>query len=353
MILVGDKGSKRTGFLQKAAGELGLPLQLVSWQELEQNHRYDIFSRQGAAGKIDPPSYSVVKLSEMEGQLARFQKNLRRLEQAGGTYLNAPSAILTLLDKRVSKERLQEQQLPTTTLLPVCPKTPEELFAWLEQHRVTSVFIKPRFFSGAAGVMAFRRHLRSGRMSAYTSCYLDGDELVNTKTMYQLHRPEELLPMLERLLRMDCVIERWYPKEQWEGKSFDLRIVYQFHHIAYIVVRRSDGPITNLQLNNQAMSVRDLGLNNWEREALNELCRRAVSCFPGLNMAGIDVMLDRGSRQPRIIEMNGQGDLIYQDIYGENRIYREQCQWALGRLQSLSGNEEGRNGSRGSENQYG
>ena len=52
----------------------------------------------------------------------------------------------------------------------------------------------------------------------------------------------------------------------------------------------------------------------------------AADCFPGLRCAGIDILLERGSLKPRIIEMNAQGDLIYQDIYHENIIYRRQAE---------------------------
>ena len=43
-------------------------------------------------------------------------------------------------------------------------------------------------------------------------------------------------------------------------------------------------------------------------------------------MAGIDVLLEKGTMKPYIIEINGQGDLIYQDIYDENRIYKRQIE---------------------------
>ena len=43
-------------------------------------------------------------------------------------------------------------------------------------------------------------------------------------------------------------------------------------------------------------------------------------------LAQIDILLERGSLRPRIIEMNGQGDLIYQDIYEKNVIYRHQAE---------------------------
>ncbi len=54
------------------------------------------------------------------------------------------------------------------------------------------------------------------------------------------------------------------------------------------------------------------------------LCRDAMKLFPGLLSAGIDILLEKGTLRPRIIEINGQGDLIYQDIYAENTIYKQQ-----------------------------
>ena len=55
-----------------------------------------------------------------------------------------------------------------------------------------------------------------------------------------------------------------------------------------------------------------------------------MTLFPKVNVAGLDVMLDKKTGKPRIIEINGQGDLLYQDIYGENRIYREQIMKMIG-----------------------
>ena len=51
-----------------------------------------------------------------------------------------------------------------------------------------------------------------------------------------------------------------------------------------------------------------------------------MDCFPGLRSAGIDILLEKGSLRPRIIEMNAQGDLIYQDIYNHNVIYGHQAE---------------------------
>ena len=200
----------------------------------------------------------------------------------------------------------------------------------MKEKRCYSVFVKPRYFSGAAGVTAFRVHPVNEKMRVYTSCRMDDNRLVNTKKMVVLEDRQEIIFFMEQLLKICCIVERWYPKAEFKGKSYDLRVVYQFGHIAYIVVRQSGGPITNLHLNNHAMDIKRLGLSQEKLQEIEEVCKEAMEVFPGLNMAGIDILLEKGTLRPLIIEMNGQGDLIYQDIYGENLIYSEQIEKMLG-----------------------
>ena len=94
---------------------------------------------------------------------------------------------------------------------------------------------------------------------------------------------------------------------------------------AFLLARLSKGPITNLHLNNHPMEVSGLGLPGRVQKEAAELCRRAMDCFPGLSGAGIDLLPERGRLSLRVIEMNAQGDLMYQDIFHENRIYRHQA----------------------------
>ena len=96
------------------------------------------------------------------------------------------------------------------------------------------------------------------------------------------------------------------------------------------MARRSKGPITNLQLNNCALKVKELGLSEETMESIRQVCSQAMRLYPGLSMAGIDILLDKQGRNPKVIEMNGQGDLIYQDIFNENRIYKQQIKWMAG-----------------------
>ena len=159
---------------------------------------------------------------------------------------------------------------------------------------------------------------------AYTSCCVRGDELVNTKTIYRLEGKEEIRQLLRAVLSLGAIVERWHPKASYRGKSYDLRVVWQFGAISFIVARQSSGPITNLHLNNSPLSWRELGLSDSLLAETSQLCGEAMKLFPGLSMAGIDILLEKGGKQPRIIEINGQGDLIYQDIFHENTIYKRQ-----------------------------
>lgn len=322
MILIGEEGSKRTDYMKKAAAGLDTRLEVIGWDALLKG--IDLRQFEGAAVKIDPPSFQTVHLSDMQKHLEKYRDVLQSLAQAECRFLNPPGSIWQLLDKRETKLLLQGQGIPVTQMFSEDIRTSEQLLERMERKHCYSVFVKPRYFSGAAGVAAFRIHPVSGKMKLYTSCRTEGKQLVNTKKLFALDDRREILPLLNQLLLLDCVVERWHPKADFQEKSFDLRIVFQFGHVAHVVVRQSKGPITNLHLNNQALDIQALGMEKKIWKEIVGVCEQAVSFFPNLSMAGIDILLERETLRPLIIEMNGQGDLIYQDIYGENRIYREQ-----------------------------
>ena len=43
-----------------------------------------------------------------------------------------------------------------------------------------------------------------------------------------------------------------------------------------------------------------------------------------LRYAGVDVLIERGTDIPYIIEVNGQGDHVYQEMFEYNSIYTQQ-----------------------------
>lgn len=336
--------------------------------------------------KIDPPLWESCWLDELNILAQDYEKKLQWLAELGKkrqiTFLNRPEDIRALLDKRECKRLLAEAGIPVTEeldgvgwtvpaaetldgvgravlpaaetlggvgrdLLPAAetlgdveqarlPVTEtldaveraELLLDAMEHHRIYQVFIKPVCGSGAAGAAAFRWQPRSGRMILYT-CAMEHPEtgrLVNTKRLRRFTDRKQVLSMIGRLLKLDCIVERWYAKAEHSGFSYDLRAVVQDGRMDFILARLSSGPITNLHLNNHPLKGDALGLPCHVMEDVEQLCIRAAKCYPGLRSAGIDVLLEKGSLRPRIIELNGQGDLIYQDIYDQNRIYLHQAE---------------------------
>ena len=318
--LIGTPQTKRTEYFEKAAKELHIPFEFVDWKNI---WRMDF---QGDVLKIDPPAYETTNLFEMNEQIEKFVEQMKVLEGKDCDFLNPPAEILRVLNKRTCKEILQKNQVPVTEMFSEQIETVEQLFEAMNKHRISSVFIKPVFCSGAAGVTAFRLAQKSGKMVAYTSCLLKDNELINTKRLRRLEKPEEIYPLLEAVLSLGVIVERWHPKAVFKGKSYDLRVVWQFGKCEFIVARQSSGPVTNLHLNNAPLAFSELGLSSETIKEIESVCERTMACFPKLKMAGIDVLLEKDSLQPRVIEVNGQGDLMYQDIFHENRIYKRQVE---------------------------
>nr|WP_300885210.1 STM4014 family protein [uncultured Schaedlerella sp.] len=385
-VLLGSPGTKRTIYLEKGAEAEGISFRLLDWKKfpfrsadspasplrkdlvLKNDFRDDTAladpfwnetARENVFLKIDPPLWESCCLDELNILARDYEKKLQWLAELGKkrqiTFLNKPEDILALLDKRACKRRLAEAGIPVTeeldgigravfpvaetldsvgqAVLPVAETLDgvgraDLLLDSMERRRIFQVFIKPVCGSGAAGAAAFRWQPRSGRMILYT-CAMENPEtgrLVNTKRLRRFTDRKQVLSMIGRLLELGCIVERWYAKAEHNGFSYDLRAVVQDGRMDFILARLSSGPITNLHLNNHPLKGNDLGLPCHVMEDVEQLCIRAAGCYPELRSVGIDVLLEKGSLRPRIIELNGQGDLIYQDIYGQNRIYLHQAE---------------------------
>ncbi len=385
-VLLGSPGTKRTIYLEKGAEAEGISFRLLDWKEfpfrsadspasplrkdlvLKNDFRDDTAladpfwnetAWENVFLKIDPPLWESCCLDELNILAQDYEKKLQWLAELGKkrqiTFLNKPEDILALLDKRACKRRLAEAGIPVTVeldgigravfpvaetldsvgqaVLPVAETLDgvgraDLLLDSMERRRIFQVFIKPVCGSGAAGAAAFRWQPRSGRMILYT-CAMENPEtgrLVNTKRLRRFTDRKQVLSMIGRLLELGCIVERWYAKAEHNGFSYDLRAVVQDGRMDFILARLSSGPITNLHLNNHPLKGNELGLPCHVMEDVEQLCIRAAGCYPELRSVGIDVLLEKGSLRPRIIELNGQGDLIYQDIYDQNRIYLHQAE---------------------------
>ncbi len=332
-VLLSNPETKRAVYLQKAAIQEQISLHILDWKDWKK-HLPDgeLFL------KIDPPLWDSCILEELDMLTEAYERELEAAayltEERTIEFLNTPAVITELLDKRSCKKRLIQAGLPVTEFLGAdsedhmdhAYRNMEELLEAMKRCQVYQIFLKPVRGSGAAGVTAFRLQPGTGRMSLYT-CALHVPEkgILNTKRLRNYTDVSEIQLFLNKILKTDCIAERWHPKAAVHGFSYDLRVVVQDGNVDYVLARLSKGPVTNLQLNNHPMSLEDTGLSLQTQEKIKRLCVEAAACYPGLGTVGIDILLEKGSLNPRIIEMNAQGDLIYQDIYHENSIYRHQA----------------------------
>lgn len=328
IILIGESDSKRTEFFLKAADEQQVKVDFFPWSEWRNK---DI---EGGFVKIDPPSFDEYNILALTDKIKDYEEQLLILEELGKEkgicFFNSPVGILQLLDKVVCKEKLQEHNLPVTTMIGKNPKNFLELKAIMKEKKCWSVFLKPVYGSGAAGIIALSMQPVTEKMVAYTAARVEKKGLLQQKKIRKITAEKEIEEIVNAITSLNTIVERWYPKASMGRETFDFRILWQFDRMEFIVVRKSASPITNLHLNNGAISLEELFQTQafWNRELIleeiEELCRNTMAVFPEVQMAGLDVMLDGKTGKPRIIELNGQGDLLYQDIYGENLIYTNQ-----------------------------
>ena len=332
VVLLGTPDTKRTIYLERAAAQAGVSVHVIDWRDWK-NRQAEVYNDKLFL-KIDPPLWESCSLKELDRLTGEYLGCLEELSYMAQmrhiTFLNEPCVIEALLDKKACKGRLLLAGVPVTEFLQrwsVQGRSACQLLERMKEERICQVFIKPVRGSGAAGVSAFRYQPSTGRMVLYT-CALQSPEygLINTKRLRQFSSAEEILPLLDQILDLNCIVEKWYAKAEYQGFSYDLRVVVQDNRVDFALARLSKGPITNLHLNNHPLEVDKLGLPAAVLDSVAELCQKSMECYPGLRSAGIDVLLEKGSLKPRVIEMNAQGDLIYQDIYHENRIYCHQAE---------------------------
>lgn len=319
-FVVSNAGSRRTTYFIQAGESVGADVRFVTYEAL-----LLLLPRlQEAVIKLEPEVYSETGFAAYARLCAAGMHRLERLgrmEKAPGVrFMNEPDAILLALDKVRCKEALTAAGLRCTPIV-AHGLTGFDALAACVAARPRGVFVKPRYGSGAGGIMAIRYQPRLNRWMAYTTLYRGADGVHNTGRIHRLTGRDEIAFLAETVLREGALVEEWVAKESAAGEPYDLRVVCVGGRAVYVVVRYSSGAITNLHLNNKPGRWDDLQLPAAVREevlALGVAATRAA----GLYYAGVDVLLEKGSLRPCVIEVNGQGDHIYQDLFGENSIYR-------------------------------
>jgi glutathione synthase/RimK-type ligase-like ATP-grasp enzyme len=339
-VLLGVDAGKRVRLMQAARASLGLPpARLVEWGAwLAQPALLDAALAQPCVLKIESPGddpalhYALLKegcdalgdaaprrpehgelslsaawFTGLSGAMRRIAATLARLPHV--RVLNAPDELLLMTDKLRCQQHLRAYQVPTAPLLgPI--EGYAHLRAVLDEHGLDRVFVKARYGSSAAGVIAYRRNGR-GAEQATSSAHLvhgaDGARLYNVKRLRRYGTQADIVQLVDLLAGQQAYAEAWLPKPRHGNGHYDVRVLTIGGQPAHRVARVGASMMTNLHLDNRRAEVESL-LDAADRAALARAARQAAAAFPASHIIGLDIVARRG--QAHVLEANAFGDLL-------------------------------------------
>ena len=231
------------------------------------------------------------------------------LDGTGWRRLFDVPATLTMFDKSATHRRLRAAGVPVApTLTLPGPATRDQVRAAAEQAGWRQVFVKARYGSSGAGVLALRWSRQ--RWAGYTTVGLSpgrGPVNVGVHRIDDPHRIDEVIRAVDA--RGGVHLERWLPKFGFDGGAVDVRVVVIAGTARHVLARVAAGPLTNLHLGARRGDVPALvdalGRDRWRR--LLDAGEQAAACFRPAHHLGVDIGLNQAGR-PFVIETNAFGD---------------------------------------------
>jgi hypothetical protein len=245
-----------------------------------------------------------------EGLALRLRALAEAAVQRGAHLVQGAEGIVAMTDKSIARERLLAAGVPVPDGA-LAPPTPEMLRELMEARRWSQVFVKPRWGSSGAGVIALRRsaHRSQAEERAETTLRLGPGGLANHKRLC-VHRDRAAIDaLLAPILADGAIVERWIPKLGTARGPFDLRLLTIAGELRHRVARVGRGTITNLHLDAGRLDVdealEDAPLGTFA--AVVRVCEQAAAVFSDCLYVGVDLALDQEFR-PWVLEVNAWGD---------------------------------------------
>ncbi len=267
---------------------------------------------------------------------AGFADLLRKLDDAAPNvrWLNAPGDILRLCDKLACQEALIAADIDTPALLGSI-----DGYAHLRDRMraadVDRVFVKARYGSSAAGVVAYRCR-KDGREIAYSSADLVRDDdnirLFNSLQLRRYTHHADIAALLDAIAVQGAYAEQWLAKPRTvERAHFDLRVVSFAGMPRQRIARISSQPMTNLHLGNHRGDA-DRLLDDDTMRRLEDSVRRAAAVFPNSATIGFDLIPH--AKRIVVLEANAFGDLLPGLHHRGMSTYDDQAAWFAQRAAS-------------------
>lgn len=359
-LLIGPRGSRRIEGLQQALRARGAaPAEVLDYAELLQHParaHAAIAGRPQRLVKIESPGEAPAV------HAALVERGWRRLGEPGPRpqplrhgelayqhywyaglrdllcalpqhrhYLNPPLDIAGMSDKLGCQQRLQAHAVAVPPLLGAIAGY-QDLRERLREHGCDQVFVKARYGSSGAGVLAYRRN-RQGREAVYASTELV--EHGGQTTLFNSLRPRrytesrQIARLVDALAAQDAYAERWIAKPRAPdagGGHYDLRVVALDGVPRQRVARVGHRPLTNLHLGNRRGDA-EAWLDAADRRVLATLVGQAALAFPRSRMIGFDLILRDG--RGWLLEANAFGDLLPELRWQGRDTYQDQAALSL------------------------
>lgn len=331
MLIVANPGDKRTHAITQAyANVCQQPARLVSWFDVLRDPAcLNTLGNKGGYLRIES-SGSDAKLwsalaargglrgvdpIEHEWQPGRvwfsgLASVLQSLQSACTQYrlTHDVDDILMMTDKVLCDAKLRAAGVPVPRRLPDA-NTAEELREVMTKMCVSAVYVKPRWGSSGAGVLAYRNNGRDEQLTS--TAKIEGERVFNHKSLTRYRGHTQVDRLLNMVLADGALVQQWLPKAGIAVGPFDMRVLVIHGKIAQRTARIGKGTITNLHLKSARMPIPD-ALNAFPaktEDAVYKVCLRAAACFAKSHMVAVDVMLDvRG--KPWVLECNAWGDYL-------------------------------------------
>lgn len=355
-LLIGPRDSRRLRGLQQALRERGLAAaEELHYEDLlaaPQRAAERIAARPGALVKIESPGEAPAlhaaliergwrarggagepprplrhgELAHQHHWYAGFRELLDALPARAG-YLNPPDDIAGMSDKLACQRRLRAQGIAIPPLLGEIDGY-ESLQALLREHDADQVFVKARYGSSGAGVLAYRRN-RAGREAVYGSAELgeDGGEtrVFNSLKPRRYDDGAGIVRLVDAIAAQGAYVERWIPKPRAPDRGhghYDIRAVALDGFLRHRVARVGTGPLTNLHLGNRRGALAQW-LGDSAMHALEIATQQAAMAFPRSRMIGFDLILREG--RSWVLEANAFGDLLLDLPWQGLSTYQDQA----------------------------
>lgn len=309
-------------------------------------------------GIRDPDPWSAgaaLALKEQKGRLYHpsqwfrgFGRLLAKLDSEAAElwpeaeWINAPGDIAGMFDKRHTHRVLSAAGVPTPRALAAPESIPngEALRETMLRERMHRVFVKLASGSGACGVVAYQINPATGAELAITTVgaehYVSRPPIYyNSMKLRRYTKRNEIRPILDWLLRHGAHVEQWIAKASHGDRAFDIRQLVVAGEACHSVARVSSTPITNLHLRSERMSPEAAGLSDEVQAAVRECAVGALAAFKSSTVAGVDILVSRGSHRPYAVDVNPFGDLLY-------HVYHQDCDPYTWEMKRLGGRRQGR-----------